>query len=83
LVNRGAALSNESKYEEAVKAYDEAIKLDPDFADAWYKKGVALKNRGKYDETIMAYDECHPAKSQRCLCLAQQGLGSLCYGQVR
>ena len=35
-LNRGAALSNESKYDEAVKAYDEAIKLDPDFADASY-----------------------------------------------
>ena len=56
-LNKGVALYSESKYDEAIKAYDEAIRLDPDFADAWYKKGVALKNQGEYDEAIKAYDE--------------------------
>ena len=37
-----------SQYE----AYDEAIRLDPDFADAWNDKGIALDDQGKYDEAI-------------------------------
>ena len=36
---------------------DEAIKLDPNDADAWYNKGIALDNQGKYNEAIEAYDE--------------------------
>ena len=45
------------KFEEAIKAYDEAIRLDPKLAIAWYNKGVALGDLGKYDEAIEAYDE--------------------------
>ena len=41
---------SQGKYDEAIKAYDEAIKLDPQYAMAWYNKGNALDNQGKYDE---------------------------------
>jgi tetratricopeptide (TPR) repeat protein len=44
------------KYDDAIKAYDEAIKLDPEDAEAWYDKGAALYMQGKYDEATMAYD---------------------------
>ena len=40
--NKGIALDNLGKYDEAIKAYDEAIKLDPNDAVAWNNKGVAL-----------------------------------------
>ena len=44
-----------AKYDEAIKAYDEAIKLDPNIADAWNNKGwSALNGQGKYDEAIKA-----------------------------
>ncbi|MEW6103245.1 MAG: tetratricopeptide repeat protein [bacterium] len=44
------------RYEEALKAYDYAIKLKPDFAEAWYNKGVFLGNLGRYEEELKAYD---------------------------
>ena len=56
-LNKGDALYKDGKCDEAIKAYDEAIRRDPDFADAWYKKGVALRSQGKYDEAIKAYNE--------------------------
>ena len=31
-----------------MEAYDEAIRLDPKDAGAWYNKGVALYYLGKY-----------------------------------
>ena len=47
----------QGKYDEAIKAYDEAIRLDPNLAEAWNNKGNALYSQGKYDEAIKAYDE--------------------------
>jgi len=43
--NKGVVLFSQGKYDESIKAFDEALKLDPNLVDAWYKKGVALKNR--------------------------------------
>ena len=55
--NKGYSLYEQGKYEEAIKAYDEAIRLDPNLAQAWNNKGEALRNQGKSDAAIKAYDE--------------------------
>jgi tetratricopeptide (TPR) repeat protein len=44
-------------YDDAIKAYDEAIRLDPNDADTRNNKGLALEFQGRYDEAIQAYDE--------------------------
>jgi tetratricopeptide (TPR) repeat protein len=46
----GNILYSQDKYDEAVKAYDEAIRLNPQFAMAWNNKGVALKSLGRTAE---------------------------------
>ena len=40
----------------ALDYYDQAIKIDPNYAYAWNNKGIALRNLGKYDEAIECYD---------------------------
>ncbi|MFZ2470332.1 MAG: TIR domain-containing protein [Methanothrix sp.] len=42
-LDKGNALNDMNKYAEAIKAYDEAIKLDPKNADAWNGKGKAIR----------------------------------------
>ena len=55
--NRGLALHSLGNYDDAIKAYDEAIRLDPNLAEAWNNKGNALGKQGKYDKAINCFDE--------------------------
>jgi tetratricopeptide (TPR) repeat protein len=55
--NKGVALKNLGKYDEAIEAFDRAIRLDPNDAPTWSYKGNAFNSQGKYDEAIKAYDE--------------------------
>jgi Flp pilus assembly protein TadD len=41
--------------DDAIKAYDEAIRLDPNDAAAWNNKGVALEALGKTTEANAAF----------------------------
>ena len=50
--NKGNALINQSKYDQALQASDRAIEINPLLAEAWNNKGIALKllgrNRSRY-----------------------------------
>jgi len=55
--DKGDSFYDQGKYDEAIHAYGEAIKINPKYTFAWNQKGVALYMQGKYDEAIDAYDE--------------------------
>ena len=50
--DKGVNLSNQSKYDEAMKAFDKAIELNPQYAEAWVGKGFLLYGLRKYDEAL-------------------------------
>ena len=62
--NRGDSLFEQGKYDQAIQAYDEALRLDPNYETArdnqvraLTAKGNSLLDQSKYDQAIQAYDE--------------------------
>ena len=53
----GNALREQRNYEEAVKEYDEAIRIKPDFVDAYLNRGLTKEQSGDLDEAIADYNE--------------------------
>jgi tetratricopeptide (TPR) repeat protein len=38
------------KYEKAIISYDNALKIDPDCADAWFNKAITLNKMEKHED---------------------------------
>ncbi len=51
-IAKGVALRNLDRYEEAISAYDNALKLDPFNPDSWIKKSYALAKLARYNESL-------------------------------
>ncbi|MGB7379751.1 MAG: tetratricopeptide repeat protein, partial [Rivularia sp. (in: cyanobacteria)] len=54
---RGDQLLQSKVYKQGIKAYNEAIKIKPDYHQAWYSRGIALRKLKRYDEAIDSYDQ--------------------------
>lgn len=55
--NRGSALSNIARYEEAIMKFEKALTLDPDFNAAYYNLAIMYNKLGLYQETINKLDQ--------------------------
>ena len=55
--NMGNALKDQGKLEEAIEAYNKALAIKPDYAEAYNNMGNALKDQGKLEEAIEAYNK--------------------------
>jgi predicted Zn-dependent protease len=54
---KGTAHLKLTQPEEAVSAYQEAVRLKPDYAEAWHNMGSAYATLKQYDKAITAYQE--------------------------
>jgi tetratricopeptide (TPR) repeat protein len=55
--NLGVALADQGKYPEAIYYYKNAIKLNPDYEDAYYNLANAFKDTGKMEEAAKNFRE--------------------------
>jgi tetratricopeptide (TPR) repeat protein len=60
--NRGNELYRLERFEEALLAFDRAIKINSDFYPAWYGRGNVLSSMERYREAIAAYDRATEIK---------------------
>jgi predicted O-linked N-acetylglucosamine transferase (SPINDLY family) len=55
--NRGNALLDLKRPEEALASYDKALVLKPDYAEAHTNRAAALKELKRFDEALASYDK--------------------------
>jgi tetratricopeptide (TPR) repeat protein len=53
----GTDFENLKRYEEALVAFEQAIRLDPNFAAAYNRKGYALIELKHYEEALVAFEQ--------------------------
>jgi Tfp pilus assembly protein PilF len=54
-INRGLAFCNRGRYEQAISAFSEAIKIDPTYAKAYFNKATAYEKAGHREEAMEEY----------------------------
>jgi len=57
LKERGKEYLNQGQYQLAVEANNEAIRLNPQYTDAYYNRGLAYIRLGQYHRAIQDFDE--------------------------
>ena len=51
----GASYTGLKQFDNAIKSYKKAIKINPDFAEAYYNMAIAQKVIGEFEEAIKNY----------------------------
>ena len=55
-IQEGNLLINKSKYDDAIKLYDQVLKIDPRSVEALNGKGLAFNKLGRYEDAISWFD---------------------------
>jgi tetratricopeptide (TPR) repeat protein len=56
-LGKGIALRHLGRFDEALRAIDNALTLDPEFVSAWHSRGIVLDQLGRHDEALEAVDK--------------------------
>ena len=79
----GVAFDELKDHHEAIKCYDEAIRINPDYADAHYNKGLSLSALGQEEEAIKCYDEAIRINPDHANALNDKGLALINLGKYQ
>ena len=65
--NKGVALRNLKRHAEALAAFDQAIRLDPNYARTYSNKGNALTDLKRHAEALAAFERTNELSCTRAL----------------
>jgi tetratricopeptide (TPR) repeat protein len=53
-LGKGNALAELARFDEAILVFDEAVKITPNHAMAWFAKGSAIAKTGRYQDAMQS-----------------------------
>ncbi|HEX8492435.1 MAG TPA: protein kinase [Pyrinomonadaceae bacterium] len=71
--NRGYECYAAKDYDGAIQNYDEAIELNPQYADAYNNRGAVYNDKGNYDQTIKDYNKAIELNPQSAMTYNNRG----------
>jgi tetratricopeptide (TPR) repeat protein len=71
--NRGIAYRNQGRLDRAIEDYDLALRLRPDFADAWNERGVAYRQKGDMPRALEDFNEAIRLKPDHAVAFFNRG----------
>ncbi|BAZ39569.1 TPR repeat-containing protein [Calothrix sp. NIES-4101] len=57
LFKLGNLLVAANEYQAAISSYDEAVKIKPDYYQAWYNRGLALRHLERFEDAVVSFDK--------------------------
>ena len=78
---KGVALHHQRKYQDAIQAYDRAIRLYPNHLYKWNAKGAQLDAQGLHEEAFKAYGEANMWPNYMANAWNNKGLAFLDLGE--
>ena len=82
LTNKGVALENLGRSEEALACFDRALVIDPRFPGVWFNKGVVMQSRGRHEEALACYDRALAVNSQYSEAWSNKGISLESLGRL-
>ena len=79
--NQGMAHAFNGDYERAIRAFDQALQLAPNFALAYNNRGSTYAEIGKYDRAIQDFDQALQLDRNLALAYVNRGAAYVCEGQ--
>ena len=79
---RGAVYQGLGQLDASVQAYNKALAIKPDYAEAYYNMGNALKDQGKLVMTIEAYNKALALKPDYADCYLNKGVALQAQGKL-
>jgi len=70
----GLAKANTNDFDGAIAEYSEAIRLDPNFADAFYNRGLAREEKGNLDDAIQDFSRAIALNPRHALAYTERGM---------
>jgi tetratricopeptide (TPR) repeat protein len=76
----GCKYENSQSYREAIEAYKESLRMDPNFPDAYINLGVVYYKLGKYSDAIEAFKEAAKVEPNSLLVYRKLGTAYIIRG---
>ena len=73
-IQEGNLLLNKSKYDDAIKLYDQVLKIDPRSIEALNGKGLAFNKLGRYEDAISWFDSALRIEPNSAQVLSNKGI---------